>query len=124
MVGFSKRIKELRIKNGYTQAQLGAKLGISASAVGMYEQGRREPDSKVLTDISRLFGVSTDYLLSVEEDGPKEIADELASLRARLKATGGLMFNGSVLDEQDTEKLFNAMMLAANLMFKESDRPE
>lgn len=124
MEGFSKRIKELRTKNGYTQAELGERLGISASAVGMYEQGRREPDSRILTDMSRLFGVSTDYLLSVEENGPREIAEELATLRARLRATGGLMFNGSVLDEQDTEKLFDAMMLAANLMFKESDKPE
>ena len=48
MDGFAKRIKELRIKKGYTQAQLGEKLGISPSAVGMYEQGRRQPDSRII----------------------------------------------------------------------------
>ena len=120
MSNFSKKIKSLRIKSGFTQAELGAKLGISASAVGMYEQSRREPDNTLLTKISKLFSVTTDYLLSSEEDGPREFADELSCLRSRLKATGGLMFNGSVLDEQDTEKLFDAMILAANLMFKES----
>ena len=124
MDSFQKRIKELRQKNGYTQAELGKKLGISASAIGMYEQGRREPDSKILTEMSRLFEVPVDYLLSSEQDGPREIADELKDMRARLKATGGLMFNGCVLDEQDTEKLFDAIMLAAGLMFKESEKPE
>lgn len=123
MDGFSQRIKELRKKYGYTQAKLGEMLGISASAVGMYEQGRREPDSRILTEMSRVFSVPVDYLLSGDDSGPREIADELADLRARLKVTGGLMLNGNLLDEQDTEKLFDAMMLAANLMFKESDRP-
>ncbi|MBQ1231473.1 MAG: helix-turn-helix transcriptional regulator, partial [Clostridia bacterium] len=37
MDGFAKRIKELRIKKGYTQAELGMMLDISPSAIGMYE---------------------------------------------------------------------------------------
>ena len=36
------RISALRRKQGLTQAQLGQALGVSASAVGMYEQGRQE----------------------------------------------------------------------------------
>lgn len=124
MDSFQKKIKELRQKNGYTQAELAKRLGVSASAIGMYEQGRREPDRETLSKMSRLFEVPVDYLLSDEQNGPREIADELKDMRARLKATGGLMFNGCVLDEQDTEKLFDAIMLAAGLMFKESDKDQ
>lgn len=124
MNGFAERLKELRIKNGYTQAELGAKLEISPSAVGMYEQSRREPDSRLLMEMSKLFSVSTDYLLSGEDGGPCEVEDALLGLREKLSATGGLMFNGTPLDERDTEKLFDAMLLAANLILKESDKPE
>lgn len=122
MDGFAKRIKELRIKKGYTQAQLGEKLGISPSAVGMYEQGRRQPDSRIIMDLSHEFEVSIDYLLMGEGSGPREVEDALQGLREGLKSTGGLMFKGTLLDEKDTEKLFDAMLLAANLMLKkESD---
>ena len=38
-------LKELRAQKGYTQSELGKMLGVSASTIGMYEQGRREPDS-------------------------------------------------------------------------------
>ncbi len=114
------RLKNLRIKHGYTQAQLSSLLGISTSAVGMYEQGRRRPDNRLLKKISEVFGVSADYLLSKEDDGPREVEKALCDMRARIKETGGLMFNGTPLNDADTEKLFDAMLLAANIMFRDS----
>ena len=39
-------------------------LKISPSAVGMYEQGRREPSVDTLVEMARIFGVSTDFLLT------------------------------------------------------------
>lgn len=118
MDGFARRIKELRLNKGYTQAELGTMLGISPSAIGMYEQGRREPDSHIIMELSRIFSVSADYLLSGENQGPKEVEDALDNMRESLKSTGGLMFKGTLLDEHDTEKLFDAMLLAANIMLK------
>ena len=46
------------------QAQLAEKLGVSASAVGMYEQGRREPGAQLLIKLAQTFDVTTDYLLT------------------------------------------------------------
>ena len=37
------KIKELRERENYSQKELGLKLGISPSTVGMYEQNRRSP---------------------------------------------------------------------------------
>ena len=54
---FGKKLKMLRKKAGFTQANLAKKLGISPSSVGMYEQGRREPDSVMLVKIAELFDV-------------------------------------------------------------------
>ena len=58
------RIAALRRHAGLSQAELAAQLQISPSAMGMYEQGRREPSAEILVGLARLFEVSTDYLLT------------------------------------------------------------
>ena len=58
------RIAALRKQTGMSQAELAKRLRISASAVGMYEQGRREPSADTLVALSEIFGVTTDYLLT------------------------------------------------------------
>ena len=56
------RIAALRREAGLSQADLAARLGVSPSAMGMYEQGRREPSAQVLVALARELGVSTDFL--------------------------------------------------------------
>lgn len=58
------RIALLRRGLGWNQAELARRLHISTSAVGMYEQGRREPSLKSLVEIAQALGVSADYLLT------------------------------------------------------------
>lgn len=58
------RIAMLRWEQGLSQAQLARRLHISASAVGMYEQGRRAPSLQLVVQLAREFGVTTDYLLT------------------------------------------------------------
>ena len=58
------RIATLRRAAGLSQGALAQKLQVSTSAVGMYEQGRREPSAETLVALSRLFGVTVDYLLT------------------------------------------------------------
>lgn len=58
------RIAALRRASSMSQAELARQLQISPSAVGMYEQGRREPSADMLVAMAQLFGVSTDYLLT------------------------------------------------------------
>lgn len=47
-----------------SQLQLAEALHVSASTIGMYEQGRRSPGLDVLIRMSRVFGVSLDYLIT------------------------------------------------------------
>lgn len=61
------RLKEIREHKRITQAELAKALKISPSAVGMYEQGRREPDHETLNKIADFFNVSIDYLLGREK---------------------------------------------------------
>lgn len=64
---FSKRLRNLRENKGVNQEKLGAILGLSASTIGMYEQGRRQPDNDTLIKMADFFGVSVDYLLGKTE---------------------------------------------------------
>jgi len=63
----SKRISYLRRKHSLTQAQLSKQIGISPSALGMYEQGRREPTLDTLIAMARIFDVSLDFLITGAE---------------------------------------------------------
>lgn len=57
------RIAILRRQQGLSQAELARRLHISTSAVGMYEQGRREPSLDILVAMAEELNVSTDFLL-------------------------------------------------------------
>lgn len=62
MSEFSKVLKNLRQEEKYTQRELGKLLGLSGSAISMYERGEREPELEVLELIADFFNVSLDYL--------------------------------------------------------------
>ena len=59
-----RRISALRREQGLSQAELAHRLGISPSAMGMYEQGRREPSADTLVALARELQVTTDFLLT------------------------------------------------------------
>ena len=67
------RIASLRQGCGLSQAELARRLHISPSTVGMYEQGRREPSVDTLVALSRIFGVSLDYLLSGQPETIRDV---------------------------------------------------
>lgn len=62
-----KRIAEQRIKKGLGQLDLGEKIGMSTSTIGMWETGNRDPSSEMIIILSDILGVSCDYLLRGEE---------------------------------------------------------
>lgn len=78
---FSKRLKELRMDRGIKQAELAREIVVSPSAIGMWEQGRREPDYDHLRRIARYFNVSIDFLLD-DDTQFVHTADERALVAA------------------------------------------
>lgn len=88
----STQIKTLRQGKGWSQAELARRLHISPSAIGMYEQARREPSIETLVALSRAFNVTIDYLVTgtykvnrnqpivVEEKQLSEALTELSNL--------------------------------------------
>jgi transcriptional regulator with XRE-family HTH domain len=61
------KIKELRKQMDWTQEELAEKLFVSRTAVSKWESGKGTPNIDSLKDISTLFSVSIDELLSSEE---------------------------------------------------------
>lgn len=74
---FGIRLCLLRCQAGLTQAELGERLNLTASALGMYEQGRRMPSLSIIAEISDEFGVSCDFLLGGKGQNEREAAMEL-----------------------------------------------
>ncbi len=62
----SERIKLLREKAGYSQSHLAAKLDVSRSAVNAWEMGFSAPTTQYIVAMSKLFHVSSDYILGIE----------------------------------------------------------
>lgn len=117
------RIKKLRIAAGMTQYQLAEKLGISPSTVGMYEHGRRSPDSDMLIKIGKLFSVTTDSLLGLEEQSNEatEIINEMSN---RIRYGNSIMLNGIPMSAEDKEKLLYTIEVATNLLLAEKRKKE
>ena len=67
MVDFGVRIKTLRKNGKMTQQDLARKLNLTKSVISAYETGLRMPSYEVLIEIARIFKVSTDYLLGIEQ---------------------------------------------------------
>ena len=61
------KLKSLRLEKKLTQKQIADRIGLAISAVSSYESGSRYPSYDVLVKLSRIFHVSTDYLLGITD---------------------------------------------------------
>ena len=64
----SDKIKELREQAGYSQSQLAKKLDVTRSSINAWEMGLSAPTTQYIVALSKLFHVSTDYILGMESE--------------------------------------------------------
>ena len=76
MSTIGQRIKELRLAHNMTGYELGLKLNITRNAVSQWETNKRVPTSTMLTQIAKLFNVTTDYLLG-RDPIPNDLKSEI-----------------------------------------------
>lgn len=107
------RIAALRRAAGMNQAMLAEKLRISPSAVGMYEQGRREPSLQILANMAEIFDVSIDFLVTGKPmSDPEEkliqklLLDRVGFMDARLERR-----TERPMSRQELAVLFAAMLM-------------
>ena len=84
----SDKLIELRKEQGWSQEEFAEKLEVSRQAVSRWENETALPDAQNILRISRLFGVSADYLLNDDYEKeqstpPKACAEQEASIPAK-----------------------------------------
>lgn len=111
MIGF--RIAALRRSVGMSQLELAQRLKISSSAIGMYEQGRREPSLATAAGIAEALGVSIDFLVTGKAVNEKEkelvnrlLTDRVTTADQHLAGRPGRPFS-----RQELAVLFAAMLM-------------
>lgn len=63
-MNIGEKIYQLRKGRGYSQEELADLLGVSRQAVSKWELGTSTPDLESVVELAKLFGVTTDYLLT------------------------------------------------------------
>ena len=66
MTKFAERLKELRLEKGLSQRELACLTGISQNAIAFWENEKRVPNSNAVATLAIFFGVTTDYILGLE----------------------------------------------------------
>jgi transcriptional regulator with XRE-family HTH domain len=93
---FPSRLKKSREYFGVTQREAAKALKISQSSYGNYEAGHREPSLEMLAMISKLFGVSVEWLIGLSSDS-------------------GVNAMRQVIEEREREKILKKMEKEAEL---------
>ncbi|HIV62199.1 MAG TPA: helix-turn-helix domain-containing protein [Candidatus Butyricicoccus avistercoris] len=121
MTILGERIRTLRRRSEMTQGELAKRLEISQSAVGMYEQGRREPPYNLLIKISKLFDVKLDWLLSDgTEQESRELDEMFEDFFKAMRQKRGLKFHGELLSVDEIESIIKGIKLGAELAIKQN----
>ena len=67
------KIIHLRKKAGWSQEALAGRLGVTRQSVSKWEGAQSVPDIEKIVQLSRLFSVTTDYLLKDELEDPDPV---------------------------------------------------
>ena len=62
----SKRIYELRKEKNISQGGLAKVIGVTQKAIDFWEKGINEPKATYIINLAKFFGVTSDYLLGLE----------------------------------------------------------
>lgn len=108
----SERLKELRTKRGYSQAELAEKLHVSKSTISMIEAGARKPSIEVLEMISDFFNVDIDYLRGKETGSMYYLDPDVAEMAKDLYARPELR----VLFDASRDATTEDVQMAADLL--------
>ena len=80
------RIRQLRIRNGFTQEKTANVLNIDQSYYGRIETGKRGYPVELFVQLSDLFGVSLDYMILVKSISGSSQRVNAAQLKSDIAA--------------------------------------
>lgn len=100
-----KRLKDLRKRFGLSQQELADRIGCVNTLISMYEKGEKSPSEDNLIKMSNIFGVSTDYLLGLENKSCNDayinkLVEELGSYSRVIKLSKDSDISPDMLEAQ------------------------
>ena len=102
---FKTILKDLRLKHGLSQEDLGKIIGVGRTTISMYESGNIVPRQEGLLKIASYFDVSVDYLTGISSSKEAE------------KSSPYLLRLDKELKDLD-EKLLNAADSSVSVLYK------
>lgn len=133
---FGDKVKELRLRNRYSQREVAEKLGISTRAYQSYEQSGVTPKKRdVLVKLSELYHVSIDNLLDDQELFYLEVSErygERGSKQAQkiLDDAQAYLAGGDLSDEEREDFMDSLMRMflrskeIAKARYGKKDKPD
>lgn len=100
-------IKRYRLQNGWTQQELGAKIGISKNAIGNYEKGFRSPKKDTMFDLANAFNISINDLFPPIQNSSSSNTSQIQSIYDKLtppRQNKVLTYAEKQLNEQRNEE--------------------
>ena len=73
---FGEKLKNYRKAKAYTQGELAARIGVSAQAVSKWEKGECLPDAYNLKMLAKLYRVSMDFLMDIDDEHIASIGEK------------------------------------------------
>ena len=110
---FKDRLKDLRMRRGLSQVELGKNLGLSNSTISMYERGERQPDFETLDLIADYFNVDVSYLLGKEIGSMYYLDPKLYDLAIRISKDEELL---RLIEKTKDNDFRNRLVQIAKLM--------
>lgn len=87
----SKRLMELRMKNGLTQGQVADAVGVSRQSISKWELGEAVPGTEKVKKLGELYGLSVDDLLGDDPIVPESREDRQAPDPVPAKSRRGVI---------------------------------
>ena len=76
-IAFGERLKSYRKMKDFTQEKLAARIGVSGQAISKWEKGECLPDVYNLKLLARLYRVTIDDLLAVEDEKTEKVIETI-----------------------------------------------
>ena len=126
MKSFAEKVFDARTELGFSQSQLGERVGVSLRSILAYEQGEKTPRPSTVLKLARVLNVSVKFLTDENCENPLEDIEKdgyIEEARERYGAKGArdldtlirencALFAGGELSADEKEVFFEALTKA------------
>ena len=107
MAAFADMLIYFRKRDGLSQQALADSIGLTRSAIGMYETGKREPDFETLEVFADFFNVNMDVLLGKSSEESRKTPDTFIDVEGLSTNKRALFDFVMSLSDEEAEELLS-----------------